>query len=71
MVLILAQYDKNGAMVRVDSKLVKVNVGFSENVAFSTVAAADAKSARMFVWSGTTIEDAGERVYSDSVSYTK
>lgn len=71
MVLILAQYDKNGAMVQVDSKPVKVNVGFSENVAFSTVAAADAKSARMFVWSGTTIEDAGERVYSDSVSYTK
>lgn len=71
MVLILAQFDENGAMLKVDSKPVQVDVGFSENVLFSTSAAADAVSACFYVWSGTTVADAGEKVYADVISYTK
>lgn len=71
MVLILAQYDENGSMVKVESKPVTVAVGFSEDVAFSSTQAANAAKACLFVWSGTSLADAGAKIYSDIVSYTK
>ena len=71
MVLILAQFDENGAMLKVDTKPIQVELGFSEAVLLSTTAAQGAAKACLFVWSGTSLADAGETTYADMVSITK
>ena len=71
VLLILAQYDSDGAMVKMDAKSVTVGVGFDEIVALSATAEVTAASAKLYVWSGSSLDDAGESILANAIAVTK
>ena len=64
VVIIIAQYDENNAMVDYSEQYVPLGSGTGRVETYTTaltpVANASAKTVKVYVWSGTNINDAGE-----------
>lgn len=70
VVVILALYDENNTLVGMSVKPITVSNGYDDTVTVSaSLSGTNAASAKMFVWSGKSLQDAGEKSYSEAVSY--
>ena len=71
IVVILALYDENNTLVSTTVKPEIITEQYSETIKVSAVSNASATKARLYVWSGTSLADAGEKSYCEAVSLNK
>ena len=71
VIVILATYDEENKMVGYETKTVSLSENGSMTESISFCAGENAKTAKLYTWSGTELSSAGDTVYHDTVSYTK
>ena len=73
VVVILAVYDDNNTLIGTSVKPQVVTVGEPAEIVLSAsikgVEDLNGTSAKLFVWSGTSLDDAGEKIYANAISY--
>lgn len=71
VVLILAIYDENNTLLNTEVKHEMIDVGYNEDVKVSAISTAEGAKAILYVWSGTSIADAGAKNYCEPVVLEK
>ncbi len=73
VVVILAVYDANNTLIGTSVKPQEVVVGEPAEIILSAsikgVEDLNGTGAKLFVWSGTSLDDAGEKIYANAISY--
>ena len=71
IVVILALYNDNNTLISTTVKPEIITEQYSETIKISAISTASASKARLYVWSGTSLADAGEKSYCEAVSLDK
>ena len=71
IVVILALYDDNNTLISTTVKPEIITEQYSETIKVSAISTASASKAKLYVWSGTSLADAGEKSYCEAVSLDK
>lgn len=71
IVVILALYDDNNTLISTTVKPEIITEQYSETIKVSAISTASASKAKLYVWSGTSLADAGEKSYCEAVSFDK
>ena len=71
IVVILALYDDNNTLISTTVKPEIITEQYSETIKVSAISTASATKAKLYVWSGTSLADAGEKSYCEAVSFDK
>ncbi len=71
IVVILALYDDNNMLINTTVKPETITEGYRNTIRVSATNSASATNAKLYVWSGTSLADAGETSFCDTVSYSK
>ena len=71
VVVILALYNDDNALIGTTIKSETITVGYAETIKISALSDESAANAKLYVWSGTSLADAGEKSYCEAVSYYK
>lgn len=70
IVVILALYDENNTLVATGVTPDTITVGYDDTITVSaSLAGTNAASAKLFVWSGSSLADAGEKIYCEAITY--
>ena len=71
IVVILALYDDNNTLISTTVKPEIITEQYSETIKVSAISTASATKAKLYVWSGTSLADAGEKSYCEAISFDK
>lgn len=71
IVVILALYDDNNTLISTTVKPEIITEQYSETIKVSAISTATATKAKLYVWSGTSLADAGEKSYCEAISFDK